>query len=248
MALRPVSAIELVLQTSAGDARLIALPQSVLISMEVLVSSIRRRLSFANVISCIALFVALGGAGYAATQLPKNSVGAKQIKPNAVTSSKVKNGSLGTADFKSSELSKLQGPAGPAGPQGPTGAQGEPGPLLQTLPSGKTLTGAYGAASTRSNIVSPYVPGVEVSYPIPLSFSPKFEIVKFGQPPTATCPGSAAKPAAAPGRLCLYGQREDVSMSIENLPAEGHYGFLLFFSAAAGENYENHGTWAVTAP
>jgi hypothetical protein len=38
---------------------------------------IRKRLTFANVVSCIAPFVALGGASYAATQLPKNSVGTK---------------------------------------------------------------------------------------------------------------------------------------------------------------------------
>ena len=43
---------------------------------------LRQRLTFANVVSCIALFVALGGVSYAATQLPKNSVGAKQLKRN----------------------------------------------------------------------------------------------------------------------------------------------------------------------
>ena len=36
------------------------------------------RASFANVMSCLALFVALGGASYAAVSLPNNSVGAKQ--------------------------------------------------------------------------------------------------------------------------------------------------------------------------
>jgi len=45
---------------------------------------IRSHLSFANVISMIALFVALGGTTYAAVQLPKNSVGSKQIKKRAV--------------------------------------------------------------------------------------------------------------------------------------------------------------------
>ena len=34
----------------------------------------------ALVVSLIALAVALGGTGYAVTQLPKNSVGTKQIK------------------------------------------------------------------------------------------------------------------------------------------------------------------------
>ncbi len=73
-----------------------------------------RRPSPALVISLIALFVALGGTGYAAFKLPKNSVGSKQIKKNAVTGSKikansitgskVKNGSLTGADLKLGSL------------------------------------------------------------------------------------------------------------------------------------------------
>ena len=63
-----------------------------------------RRPSPAFVISIVALFVAMGGTGYAALKLPKNSVGNKQLKKNAVTSSKVKNGSLTGKDFKLSSL------------------------------------------------------------------------------------------------------------------------------------------------
>lgn len=44
----------------------------------------RPRLNYSNVIATIALFVALGGAAVAAG-LPKKSVGAKQLKPGAVT-------------------------------------------------------------------------------------------------------------------------------------------------------------------
>ncbi|MGN6588136.1 MAG: hypothetical protein ACTHKT_11825 [Solirubrobacterales bacterium] len=44
----------------------------------------RPKLNYANVIATIALFVALGGAAVAAG-LPKKSVGAKQLKPGAVT-------------------------------------------------------------------------------------------------------------------------------------------------------------------
>jgi hypothetical protein len=44
-------------------------------------------------------------------------VGTSQLKANAVTSAKVKNGSLLTADFRSGSL-----PVGPPGPQGPAGA------------------------------------------------------------------------------------------------------------------------------
>jgi hypothetical protein len=41
--------------------------------------SVRRRLSFANVVSLIALFVALSAGAYAAFHLPKNSVRSKNI-------------------------------------------------------------------------------------------------------------------------------------------------------------------------
>jgi hypothetical protein len=50
----------------------------------------RARLTFANVVACMALFIALGGVGYAATKLPRNSVGSKQLKNGAVTSVKLK--------------------------------------------------------------------------------------------------------------------------------------------------------------
>jgi hypothetical protein len=46
-----------------------------------------------NVIGLLALFIALGGTTYAATALPKNSVGTKQLQKNAVTPAKIKNGS-----------------------------------------------------------------------------------------------------------------------------------------------------------
>lgn len=51
---------------------------------------IRKRLTYANVMSSIAVFLVLGGAAFAATQLPKNSVGTKQLKRNAVTTAKIK--------------------------------------------------------------------------------------------------------------------------------------------------------------
>jgi hypothetical protein len=46
------------------------------------------------VISLVALFVSLGGVGYAATQLPNGSVGTAQLKNSAVTNSKIKNGAV----------------------------------------------------------------------------------------------------------------------------------------------------------
>lgn len=77
-----------------------------------MVDGIARRLSFANVVSILALFIALGGTSYAAIKLPRNSVGSKQIKRDAITTAKVKDGSLLSGDFKAGQL-----PAGPEGPK-----------------------------------------------------------------------------------------------------------------------------------
>jgi hypothetical protein len=74
------------------------------------------RPSPAMVVACIALMVALGGTGYAAIKLPRNSVGNKQLRANAVTSGKVRNGSLTPKDFTPNALKR-----GPRGPQGPKG-------------------------------------------------------------------------------------------------------------------------------
>jgi len=84
---------------------------------------VRRKLTYANVVATLALFIALGGATYAATKLPKNSIGAKQIKKNSVNSAKVQNGSLLAEDFKPGQI-----PAGKEGPQGPKGDAGAAGP------------------------------------------------------------------------------------------------------------------------
>jgi hypothetical protein len=86
------------------------------------------RPSPATVIASVALLVALGGTSVAAvSQLaPRNSVGTAQLRNNAVTSIKVRNGSLLRADFRRGQIPV--GPRGPAGPAGPAGAAGAAGP------------------------------------------------------------------------------------------------------------------------
>ena len=61
---------------------------------------LRDHLTYANVMSTIAVFTAMSGIAWAAVTLPKNSVGSKQLKSNAVTSPKIKNGQVTGADAK----------------------------------------------------------------------------------------------------------------------------------------------------
>ncbi len=57
--------------------------------------TIRSKLTYANVISTLCLFLLLGGgAALAAGKLGKNSIGTKQIKNGAVTGAKIKKGTI----------------------------------------------------------------------------------------------------------------------------------------------------------
>lgn len=88
---------------------------------------LRSRLTYANVMATIAVFLALGGGAYAAIKLPANSVGTRQLQKNSVTGAKVKNGSLTAADIVGGLLRGPAGSAGAGGPAGPRGADGAPG-------------------------------------------------------------------------------------------------------------------------
>src|ERR1700704_1843375 len=66
------------------------------------------RINYANVVATIALFIALGGVGYAATKLPNNSVGTKQLRKGAVTSPKLAQGSVTGSKVKAGSLTGAQ--------------------------------------------------------------------------------------------------------------------------------------------
>lgn len=103
----------------------------------------------------LALFIALGGTSYAATQLAANSVGNKQLRNSAVTGAKVRNGSLSATDFRSSSLPKgatgASGPAGATGPAGPTGASGS-APVIANVVNNGTVDPATSTGLTSANI------------------------------------------------------------------------------------------------
>lgn len=59
----------------------------------------RPSFNYANVMATVAVFIALGGASYAAVKIPANSVGTKQLKKRAVGTAQLKRGSVGTAQL-----------------------------------------------------------------------------------------------------------------------------------------------------
>ncbi|MGN6814799.1 MAG: hypothetical protein ACTHK3_01770 [Solirubrobacterales bacterium] len=66
-------------------------------------NKIRKRLTYANVMSSIAVFLVIGGAT-AFAALGKNTVGTKQLKKNAVTTAKIKNNAVTTNKIKNNAV------------------------------------------------------------------------------------------------------------------------------------------------
>ena len=102
----------------------------------------RRHLTYANVVSTLALCLVVGGGGaYAATQLTKNSVRSKHIAKGAVTSSDIKDRGVALRDLAADVTGKNgeaglkgdPGPVGPVGPIGPIGPAGKDGAAGQDL-------------------------------------------------------------------------------------------------------------------
>jgi hypothetical protein len=69
------------------------------------VKKIWGKLTYANVVSTLCLFLLLGGgAALAATKLPKGSVGSAQLRRNAVTGAKIKPGAISGSKIKLATL------------------------------------------------------------------------------------------------------------------------------------------------
>ena len=97
------------------------------------------RLSYANVVASVALFVALGGSSYAAVSLTgkdvrDGSLTGRDIHDGSLTSRDVRNHSLLARDFKIGQL-----PRGPRGNPGPPGPAGTPNGYTRAEADGRFL-------------------------------------------------------------------------------------------------------------
>jgi hypothetical protein len=68
----------------------------------------KRRPRFADVTSVLALFIALGGTTYAATALPRNSVGTKQVRTGGVGKSELRTNSVGKSELRTGSVGKSE--------------------------------------------------------------------------------------------------------------------------------------------
>ena len=102
-------------------------------------SRLRSKLTYANVMATLAVFMVLGGGAYAATHLSKNSVGQNQIKKNAVVTSKIKNSAVTGAKLANGAIS---------------GATVQSGSLTGTQINASTL-GTVPTAQTANTLAAP---------------------------------------------------------------------------------------------
>ena len=97
---------------------------------------VRSKLTYANVVSTLCLFVLLGGGAYAGVRLSRNSVGTRQLKNGAVTQVKI----------SAAAQAALKGQKGDPGPGATTFqttlAQGAFDQTIMALPNGLSILGS----------------------------------------------------------------------------------------------------------
>jgi hypothetical protein len=201
----------------------------------------KRRLkapSPALTISLIALFVALGGTTYAATSLPSNSVGTKQLQKNAVTAPKIKRGAVTASKINAKGLSVPNATA--------LGGHAASFFSPATLPSGQSESGVWvvGGGSSAGDSL-----GDGVAFPTPLAAPLDASHVEYrGKGTDSHCPGVGH---AAPGYLCVYASfRKHVTGGV--FDHTGHagsdaYGFFVGLTVTVKPAFA-YGSWTVTAP
>ena len=243
-------------------------------------SMIRKRLTLSNAALILVLLFAMTGGAYAAQHYVISSL--SQIKPSVRNQLKAAAGKAGPAGAQGpAGATGAQGPAGATGAQGPAGATGAQGPegkpgapgkngengktgFTKTLPAKETETGSWSVSvglETQQAIAS-------ISFPIPLEKPLGETAVHYVETEGngTTCPGSAEKPEAQQGNLCIY-QREVGGLELEVLnidavalirpantgffeatPGAATSGALVKFNPNDTNGGYAWGTWAVTAP
>lgn len=226
---------------------------------------IRTKLSYANVMATIAVFMVLTGIGFAVAALPKKSVGKRQLKNGAVTSkkirkdaviaSKIKTGAVGRSEIASGAIN-----TGKISNQSVTRAKIADSaiPLLGTLRTGQTLRGTFNIGG------GPGGGGVEThqgySFQFPFNSAPTsgatnvIDLIANPTGTTANCSGVSGgnqqTPNAAAGQLCIYiTGKSNLGATPVELENNSRLGFGLVANSGVGAGeYLATGFWAATAP
>jgi hypothetical protein len=112
---------------------------------------LRRLPSPSMVVACLALTVALGGTGYAAIKLPRNSVGSAQLRKDSVVATKLSARSVGPQKLQNNAVTNRSVKDGAV-----TGAKVDES-TLGKVPSAANADAAANAAMVSGNTVKRFV-------------------------------------------------------------------------------------------
>ena len=124
---------------------------------------LRGKVTYANVVSTLCLFLLLGGGAAFAANRAKNSVGTKQLKKNSVTTAKIRKNAVATAKLRKEAVATAKLKAAAV-----TGAKLADGAVT----SAKLSTAAVGTAQladggvTDSKLASKYLAAGTVGVPV----------------------------------------------------------------------------------
>ena len=193
---------------------------------------LKRHLSVANLISCIALFVALGSVAYATTNLARKSVKTRHIATGAVTTPKLRNGAVTTPKLRNGAVVATKIAPGQVG----TNQLSDGGVRSADLGGGVVTTsklkdGAVTAAKLSTSLNAQLLKGV--SYVVKTSASNS-----EAKSETAQCP--AGKPLIGGGaRLLGANTQLALTESAPVINGEGKW------TAAAVELAAEAGDWSI---
>jgi hypothetical protein len=222
---------------------------------------LRGKLTFANVVSFLALFVALSGFAVAATQLKKNSVGSKQIKKNAVTTSKIKNaavtgqklatGSVGSAQLQDNSITgaNVQDGSLSAADLAP-GTIPTPTPRTARLQSGETISGFLAIEEHATSGTQFFGTGAGFQL-LPQNPIPESNRIMVAGSSGPHCPGIGQ---AASGYLCAYQTNKEDAKEPRLYPESGSqtnsatYGIQLQVESETEGTVLFNAVWAYTEP
>jgi hypothetical protein len=222
----------------------------------------RSKLTYANVMATIAVFLVLTGISFAVAKLPKKSVGPKQLKngavhtkkihKDAVNASKIKTGAVGRSEIASGAVatSEISNKAVTRNKIADSAI-----PLLGTLRTGQTLRGVFNLGGDVTEARS------AETFQFPLSNAPSAPAANVIDTTLATpaftsnCSGigggNGQTPNAAGGQLCVYitfksGTAPALAIDSGALTRLG-FGLTGTWTGGVAGN-QIRGQWAVTAP
>lgn len=117
-------------------------------------------------------------------------------------------------------------------------------PFSDTLPSGKTVRGAYSVGGRAPAIGD--LATTALSFTLAPAAAPVVHIVLQGGAAPVECPGTAQFPLAAPGHLCVYEELRSNSAGPTLLKIT-RAGAVIVIGANAAGAFGSFGTWAMTA-